>query len=85
MLIFVFCFSGLFIWPLNIQPHDGVCVLFLDTSNPQHYECVIARYLHDHITPDSKVHEANIGPIWGRQDPDGPHVGPMDFVIWDAH
>ena len=35
MLIFVFCFSGLFIWPLNIQPHDGVCVLFLDTSNPQ--------------------------------------------------
>ena len=37
MLIFVFCFSGLFIWPLNIQPHDGVCVLFLDTSNPQQW------------------------------------------------
>ena len=25
--------------------------------------------------PDSKVHGANMGPIWGRQDPDGPHVG----------
>ena len=24
--------------------------------------------------PDSKVHGANIGPIWGRQDPCGPHV-----------
>ena len=32
--------------------------------------------------PDSKVHGANMGPIWGRQDPGGPHVGPMNFVIW---
>ena len=32
--------------------------------------------------PDSKVHGANMGPIWGRQDPDGPHVGPMSFAIW---
>ena len=31
---------------------------------------------------DSKVHGANMGPIWGRQDPGGPHVGPMDFAIW---
>ena len=23
-----------------------------------------------------------MGPIWGRQDPGGPHVGPMDFTIW---
>ena len=23
-----------------------------------------------------------MGPIWGRQDPDGSHVGPMNFVIW---
>ena len=21
-------------------------------------------------------------PIWGRQDPDGPQVGPMNFAIW---
>ena len=34
--------------------------------------------------PDSKVHVANMGPIWGRQDPGGPHVGPMNFAIWDA-
>ena len=32
--------------------------------------------------PDSKIHGANMGPIWGRQDPGGPHVGPMNFVIW---
>ena len=23
--------------------------------------------------PDSKVHGTNMGPIWGRQDPGGPH------------
>ena len=34
------------------------------------------------IFPDSKVHGANMGPIWGRQDPGGPHVGPMNFAIW---
>ena len=33
--------------------------------------------------PDSKVHGANMGPNWGRQDPGEPHVGPMDFAIWD--
>ena len=35
--------------------------------------------------PDIKVHGENMGPIWGRQDPGGPHVGPMNFAIWDAH
>ena len=32
--------------------------------------------------PDSKVHGANMGPIWGRQDPGGPHIGPMDSAMW---
>ena len=32
--------------------------------------------------PESKVHGVNMEPIWGRQDPGGPHVGPMYFAIW---
>ena len=32
--------------------------------------------------PDSKVHGANMGPILGRQDPGGPHGGPVNFAIW---
>ena len=32
-------------------------------------------------SPDSKVHGANMGPIWGRQDPGGPHVGPTNLAI----
>ena len=34
---------------------------------------------------DSKVHGANMGPICAQQDPDGPHVGPMNFAIWNAY
>ena len=34
------------------------------------------------FSPDSKVHRANVGPIWGRQDPAGPHVGNISFTIW---
>ena len=33
--------------------------------------------------PDSKVHGANMGASWGRQDPGGPRVAPMNFAIWD--
>ena len=35
------------------------------------------------FNPDSKVHEVNMGPNWGRQDPGGPHVGPMNLAIWE--
>ena len=35
-------------------------------------------------SPDSKIHGDNMGPIWGPQDPDGPHVGPMNFVFWET-
>ena len=33
------------------------------------------------ISPNSKVHGASMGPTWGRQDPGGPHVGPMNLAI----
>ena len=50
---------------------------------------VRSSYLHNGISyigkiPDSKLHGASMGPIWGRQDPGGLHVGPMNFVIWDV-
>ena len=34
------------------------------------------------MVPDNKILGANMGPIWGRQDPGGLHVGPMNFAIW---
>ena len=32
-------------------------------------------------SPDCKVHVAYMWPTWGRQDPGGLHVGPMNFAI----
>ena len=37
-----------------------------------------------HNNTDNKVHGANMGPIWGRQDPGGPHAGPMNFAMWEV-
>ena len=39
--------------------------------------------VHTIVYPDSKIHGANMGPIWGRQHPGGPHVGPMNVAIWE--
>ena len=41
------------------------------------YHCILP-----HMLLHSKVHGANIRPIWGQQDPGGPHVGPMNLAIW---
>ena len=41
-------------------------------------QCVHQNY------PDSKVDGVNMGPIWGRQDPGGPHVVPINLAIWEA-
>ena len=35
------------------------------------------------VTPDSKVHGANMGPTWVLSSLGGPHVGPMNLAIWD--
>ena len=44
------------------------------------YNSLMIQFINTY--PDSKVHGANMGPIWGRQDPGGPHGGPMNFAIW---
>ena len=36
--------------------------------------------LNDTCFPDSKVHEANMGPTWVLSAPGRPHVGPMSLV-----
>ena len=40
--------------------------------------------------PHIKVHGADMGPTWGRQDPGGPHVGPinlalLEFVLYERN
>ena len=45
------------------------------------YEVRSLQLIFGHPYPDSKVHGANMGPIWVLSAPDGPHVGPMNFAI----
>ena len=50
-------------------------------------QCVYSRIICGPPTitlPDSKVHGANMGPIWVRQDSAEPPVGPMNIAIWAA-
>ena len=67
--------------------HAGLCSnlawaprILLSKNNTHH---LFLSGWHNTI-PDSKAHGTNMGPIWGRQDPGGPHVGPMNFAIWDV-
>ena len=82
---------------LNVQSHDALWLWsyvrswqssrrFLELPTLKRNCYFDKTFLTDYIVscqhPDNKVHGANMGPIWGRQDPGGPHVGPMNFAIW---
>ena len=45
---------------------------------------MVSWYVLKLLYPDRKVHGPNMGPIWGQQDPGGPHVGPMNLAFWVA-
>ena len=53
---------------------------WLDLDYDKHIKQLFSTNFLIHY-PDSKVHGANMGPIWGQQDPGGPHVGPVNFPI----
>ena len=52
--------------------------------NSLKYNCGVHE-IKTNITPDSKVPGANMGPTRALPAPGGPHVGPMNLAIWDAH
>ena len=58
-------------WGLIIMALQLLCAIV---------HCWIIQYGNGY--PDNKFHGANLGPIWGRQDPGGPHVGPTNLAIW---
>ena len=77
-------------WPQRLVGNIGPYQMATGTSPALHIpltntvpfcKIVFLPNAHNRYTPDSKVHGANMGRIWGRQDPGGPHVGPMNFAI----
>ena len=90
--------GGPHVGPMNLAIWVDCCAWYLDTMwYPErtlkrclpcltHHPSLLwdcRQYVLDKF-PDSKVHGANMGPILSRQDPGGPHVGPMNFAIWVA-
>ena len=50
----------------------------------QNFACLQTRYItFVNFSWKASLIARFMGPIWGRQDPCGPHVGPMNFAIWD--
>ena len=64
----------------NLHGHPDIFHFLPELCNKVSAKCNITA--SQSVIPDSKVHGANVGPIWGRQVPGGPHVGPMNFAIW---
>ena len=57
-------------------------LLYIQYSiKPDNHKIGFRQWTQKGHAPDSKVHGTNMGPIWGQQDPGGPHVGPMNFAI----
>ena len=65
----------------SLITHSVRCAVWRINSSDVFTRIIYGRFTDN--TPDSKVHGSNMGPIWGRQDPGRPHVGPMNFAIWD--
>ena len=63
------------IWVATLLVGDKTSAYVVMASGPHEikikWSSLIARFMG-----------ANMGPIWGRQDPGGPHVGLMNLAIW---
>ena len=79
-------------WPKKYHSHPWIS----NQSAPDEVQTVrpnYARWLPNRTShrmplgtvPDGKVHEAYMGPTWGRKDPGGSHVGPMNISLRGDH
>ena len=70
----------------ELEYHTAIRVPIMLVSRGAHVTVRIGLHLdlYSIKNPDSKVHGANMGPTWGRQDPGGPHVGHMNLAIWET-
>ena len=62
-------------YPGHLQP-SGWC----RPTGTYHAESPSLMMARPKEVPDNKVHGANMGPIWGRQDPGGPMLAPWTLL-----
>ena len=68
-------------WPNPKFPTQQKCCVHSGLLRP-HIDGLMQDCIIFNAFPDNKVHGANVGPTWARQDPGGLHVGHMNFAIW---
>ena len=61
----------------EMEPSSLISCAIRDKSIVSLYNCDVLVFRR---VGNNKVHGANMGPIWGRQDPGGPHGGSMNFA-----
>ena len=85
------CHDSTLIIPCDVQSGCGIATKILGLYYTKAVLCCRKYFQWEHsfqsigfsaFYPNSKVDGAKMGPIWGRQAPGGPHVGPMNFAIW---
>ena len=80
--------SGYFTdWRAIVYPHCFESVVncrhnAILTERQQTQQSGNHAHTYGDVLPESTFHGAKMGPSWDRQDPVGPHVGPMNFDIW---
>ena len=68
---------------ISIQ-HIFMCTTY--TKNTSARRCVLSYGISVHMSYKHPwVQGANMGPTWVLSAPDGPHVGPIYFAIWDVN
>ena len=74
--------SGSLAFPVELPSGDYLYTLLIISQHWLDNDLVLAgnKPLHEQV-PDSKVRGAYMGSTWVRQDPGGPHVGPMNLAI----
>ena len=87
--IWFFFMTDMILWPIMAPdgswcPHSAWWYMILWPVLPDTHRLVNEGGPMTLGTPDSKVHGDNMGPIWGKEDPGGPHAGPMNLAIWGA-
>ena len=67
---------------------EGHTTFWKYIKTPRHYNTYMLHYPWPSLVEglasrflDRKVYGGNMGPTWVRQDPGGPHVGPMNLAI----
>ena len=67
-------------WRITAVAREGMLIMTSSARVTTTIRCQIREQNGIYMYPDSKVHGAKMGPIWGRHDPGGPMLTPWTLL-----